>query len=203
MTDQRIVFFSGEDIVSEAAARRCTELCLPDFDFHSVRPLQGGREGVLQSFQSYVKQAEALAFFVLLDQDDYACPPSLRNALLQPIGRASLPRRLVVSIATREVESWVLSDRTSFSDFFGLNERELPTDPERLEDPKRALVHACRKSKEYYRQMCPPRDLSAKVGPGYNDLLCRFIEKYWRPEIAAVGCPSLKRTIVRLSALGD
>lgn len=201
-----VVYFSGEDALSENLAHKCVQYALPRAEFSSMRPRQGGKQAVERNMSSYVASAKALkAFpiFVMLDLDDQECAPSARATLLARHAVETLPRNLVFSIVKREAEAWLLGDRPRISDFLGLDMGVFPRQPEELDDPKGELVNLAQKSRLYKRELCPFANASAKVGPGYNHVLSGFIRTHWRPEIAADNCPSLERALARLANLGE
>jgi hypothetical protein len=193
-----VIAFSGEDELSEALARRCVAHTLPDTDFLSWRPAQGGKEAVKNKFPTYLRSAAAYRFLVMLDLDNTACPPSLRAQLLDKAHIEDLPRNLLLVIVKREAESWVLGDRDRLADFFGVDAARVPLQPEDLADPKAVLVHIARRSVAYRRDFCPKQGTSSKVGVGYNDILKDFVRNHWRPDVAANSCATLRRTLERL-----
>ena len=85
-----------------------------------------------------------LSFLVLTDLDASPCPPELLNDWL---GGGAKPQNLLLRVAVREVEAWVLADREHFSRWLGVSEMELPADPEASRDPKEALLALAKKSK--------------------------------------------------------
>lgn len=195
------IAFSGEDSLSEALAQRCVAHALPAAEFFPMRPSQGGNSAVIENLPSYAAIAGDLPILVMLDLDAAECAPSLRNTLLHQANLQEVPRRLVLSIAVREVESWVLGDRDHLSDFLVVARNMFPDEPELLDDPKRELVRLAGYSRRHKNELCPDAGSSAKVGPGYNDVLSNFVLQCWRPDVAARCCPSLQRTLRRLLEL--
>lgn len=136
-------------------------------------------------------------FLLLTDLDTRPCPPDLLDDWL---GATKKPDSLLLRIAVREVEAWVLADRPQFADWLGIAEVTVPADPEGCPDPKADLLKLAAKSK--YRDLreglLPKKDAASKVGLEYNDLLCDFVLERWRLEEASRLAPSLERTIRRL-----
>jgi hypothetical protein len=192
------ISFSGEDGLSEALARRCVAYSLPDSDFHSMRPAQGGKEAVKVKFPSYLRSATAYRFFVMLDLDDVSCAPALRAELLGSANVADLPRNLVLAVVKREAEAWVLGDRDSLARFLDVKSAIIPQRPEELADPKATLVQIARRSVVYRKDFCPKKGTTSKVGAGYNDIVSDFVRNHWRPDVAANTCGTLHRTLERL-----
>jgi len=197
----RTILFIGEDQLSEALARRCVKHVLPDFEFASIRPGQGGRSGVESKFNSYLGTARGAPVFVMLDLDDAECPPSARHDLLSRHHVQDLPGRFILSIVRHESEAWLLGDQQRLSQFLGVVETAFPARPEELFDPKEALVSLASQSRKFKRGLCPAPNTSAKVGPDYNYVLEQFVSARWRPEVAATICPTLNRTLNRLENL--
>ena len=198
-----VIAFSGEDALSESLAICCVRHTLPDFEVLPMRPQQGGRTAVEKNFASYVGTAKSLPFFVLLDLDDALCPPTARASILKRASVSNLPKYMIFSIIRRESEAWILGDPERLSQFLEVERRFFPDAPEILTDPKSDLIRIARKSRRLRREICPPRASSATVGAGYNYVLGDFINRLWRPDIAATVCPTLERTLHRLKALKE
>lgn len=197
----QFISFSGEDELSEALARRCVAHSLPHTSFFSMRPSQGGKDGVMSKFGSYIDSAAAYHFLVMIDLDHVSCPPSLRTALLRQAHASTIPPRMVLSIAKPEVEAWILGDREKLAEFFGIGTDVVPYQPEELPDPKATLVQLARRSRAYKQDFCPRVGTTSKVGIGYNDILRDFVRDFWRPEVAANECGTLRRTLHRLQEM--
>jgi hypothetical protein len=136
-------------------------------------------------------------FLLLTDLDNRTCPLNLLDYWL---GATAKPDNLLLRVAVREVEAWVLADRIQFSDWLGVAESIVPSAPETCLDPKADLLKLASKSKfrELRDGLLPKRDATSKVGLEYNDLLCEFVKEKWRVEEASRLAPSLERTIHRL-----
>lgn len=136
-------------------------------------------------------------FFLLTDLDTRPCPPDLLHDWL---GAATKPDNLLLRIAVREVESWVLADRSRFAGWLGVPEEIVPPAPETCPDPKADLLKVAARSKyrELREGLLPKKNAVTKVGLEYNDLLCEFVTDKWRIEEACWLAPSLERAIRRL-----
>ncbi len=201
MTKQKYIAFSGEDQLSEELAKACVNQCLPEYQFMSWRPRQGGASGVLKNFASYVRTAQGVPIFVCLDQDQKECPPSFRQELLKKNNLSDLPDKMILSIATREAEAWLMADSIRLSQFLDVSVNSFPQYPENTLDPKAELLKIAKNSSKYADALCPIDGLGSKVGPEYNEVLCEFVKRYWRPSIAQKNCPSLARALSRLANL--
>lgn len=198
------IFFSGEDPLSESLARRCIEDMFPNAEFVGLRPSQGGKDFILEKMlPSYLSMSESQPFLLLLDQDNHICPPSYRREILKKGNASTVPSKMVLCIVTRESESWLLGDMASFASFLNVDMPKKDIEPENLEDAKATLLHLARKSRRFGRELCPEPNSSSKVGPGYNEVLDRFVRNHWRPNAAAKKCPSLNRAIERLKYLKE
>lgn len=108
-------------------------------------------------------------------------------------------------IAVRAIEAWLLSDKDKMANFLGVSPSRLQANFERDANPKETLVNIARNSRfRNIRDDLVPRPSSgAKVGPFYVPRIIEFVEKYWRPDIAAVESESLRRCVLALSSLNN
>lgn len=158
-----------------------------------------GKSFLRQRIAGYNNAAQRMPWLVLVDLDrEHDCAPPLRNAWLPH--PAPL---LCFRVAVREVEAWLLADAERLASFLGVARSKLPPDPERLSDPKEAMVNLARGSRRRdIRQDMTPRSGSGRqVGPAYSSRLIEFASGDWRPEIAADRADSLKRALRSLKQL--
>lgn len=144
--------------------------------------------------------AQHAPWLVLRDLDtDADCAPALARGLL-----STPARQMVFCIAVREVEAWLLADRSGFARSFGVRRDRLPFDPERLESPKREIVRLARRSRfpRVRRDVVPRPGSAAAVGPGYTGRLIEFAASRWDPRVAAASSASLRRCLDRIAAIG-
>ena len=135
-----------------------------------------------------------------LDNDgDGRCFPDI---LARFIG-GEISGRLAFRLPVRSVESWLLADRESFSDFFHVPPSKVPSDPDQLDNPKLAVVAACRSSGQRgIRLAMVPRQKSGRaVGAEYAATIREYAVSQWRLPQASVGSPSLRRTMERIRIL--
>jgi hypothetical protein len=106
-------------------------------------------------------------------------------------------------VAVRAVESWLMADVESISDFLAVAPSRLPLDPDLDPYPKQTFVNVARKSrKRAIREDIVPRQGSgARVGPGYAGRLIEFATQHWRPDQAAQRSDSLRRCLDALLTL--
>lgn len=136
-------------------------------------------------------------FLILTDLDRSPCPPDLLDDWL---GNTTKPNSLLLRIAVREVEAWVIADRHRFARWLGIVDSIVPATPEACLDPKSDLLKLAEKSKyrELREGLLPKKNGASKIGLEYNDLLCNFVIEKWRIEEASKIAPSLERAIRRL-----
>ncbi|MCU0701739.1 MAG: DUF4276 family protein [Myxococcaceae bacterium] len=136
--------------------------------------------------------------FVLADLERERCAPSLLKKRLH----FKPDDRLVIRIAVRMLESWLLADTTGLASFLELKAVALDAAPDELDNPKRTIVELSRR--------CPNRDMRnalvpssprALVGPGYLDAMSNFVRRFWSPKRAATTSASLSRAIAALQRL--
>lgn len=182
-----------EDLLSEIVLRRLAE---PRFAIGTVY----GRRGVgyiASQIRAFNNAARGAPWIVLADLDNNACAPGLiRNWL--PNGPNP---NLILRIAVREVEAWLLADAATFAQMLGIAAHLVPTQPENLPDPKRALIATCRHSRRReLRKDVLPRHPSDAQGPGYNERVGQFVNSAWQPGVARRSAPSLDRAMNALAS---
>ena len=139
-----------------------------------------------------------LPHVVLTDLDQYPCPP----ALIAAWKAKALPPRLLLRVAVREVEAWLLADRDGIANFLSVAKNKVPQYPEAEEDPKRTLINLARKSRRRRLaiELVPEMGSSASIGPLYNVRLSEFVTTNWDVARARTASPSLDRALSRLAS---
>lgn len=190
------VWVVSEDAPGLAVLRRLVADCPPLTVYKETNARGFG--ALKRDARKYDKTARAgLPVVLLTDLDRASCPAELRDSWL---GNTVLSPRFLFRVARREVEAWLLADAAAFATHFRVKPTSLPTNPEGLPDPKRALFEVLAKGpKKTTAGMLPAK--GAPVGPEYNARLKDFVEKAWRPEVAATRAPSLCRARYRLGWL--
>ncbi len=153
--------------------------------------VRNGKSALDQNLAGYNNAARFSCWLVLRDLDqDAACAPELRRKIL-PAPAAHMR----LHIAVRAVETWLLADAEAISRSLSVAQAWVPTDPEAVPHPKRALVDlAGRSRREAIRKaLVPAPGTTAKVGPGYAAFLIEFATNRWRPALAARRSQSLAR----------
>jgi len=164
-----------------------------------------GRRGVdyiekkITGFNQLAKGISILTLVDLMDLDS-DCPAE--------IVREWLPHRheqMLLRLVVREIESWILADRTSISRFFGLRKALIPHHPEQLEDPKATLVELADSSqRQGLRNAIVPDDPTTNdERPAYTTRMQRFVRDLWSVENAAENASSFHRCLQAVQRVVD
>lgn len=162
----------------------------------ATRHNSGGYGWIKSRIRGFNNAAKGMPYLVLTDLDVCECAPSLiRHWLARP-----KHPNLLLRVAVREVESWLLACKEPLAAFLGILENRIPTDVDDIRNPKEFLVNLARGSrKRDIRLDLVPRDGStARVGPDYNGRLMRFVDQHWDPATASRNSPSLQKTLEAL-----
>jgi hypothetical protein len=189
------VNLATEDELSEAVLRRL----LDHADRGYAVGAAYGRRGfgyLRATIASWNRAARFVPFVVLTDLDSRPCPGELIDAWL---GEPRHPN-LVLRVAVREVEAWLLADRSNFAQYLHVSEKWVPEEPDALLDAKAALVDVARRSRsiEVRKRVVPRLSSTATQGREYNACLSEFVRTDWRIREAAAASASLWRTVERL-----
>jgi hypothetical protein len=158
-----------------------------------------GKSQLDAHLQRYNEAARVQPWFILRDLDnDAGCAPDLRRTLCSQ--ESSL---LVLRIAVREVESWLLADTQAMAELLKVPEAWLPADPDAEPDPTSTLVNLARRSKraDVRERLVPRQGASAQVGPLFEASIVAFGMNHWSPERASRKSDSLRRARAALKAL--
>ena len=186
----RAIALATEDELSEAIGLRL----IAESPFHEadVLPLRRNGSGYLKSkVESWRQLAGQQVVLLLTDLDQIDCPVALRNEWL---GTRPVPDRLLLRIAVREIESWVLADHDAMRKLIG-DRGKLPPAPDELGDPKAFLLNMVRKyaPRDVKQDLLAERGAMASQGVGYNHRLVAWVKSDWSPDRAAARSPSLLR----------
>jgi hypothetical protein len=191
------VNLATEDELSEVVLRRLLD--------HSDRGYAigtaYGRRGfgdLRRTITGWNRAARFVPFIVLTDLDSRPCPTELIEDWLKEARHPNL----LLRVAVREVEAWLLADRSNLGKYLRVSEKSIPVDPDGLPDPKATLVNVARRSRsETLRdRIVPQRGSTAKQGRDYNSCLAEFVRTDWSIEDAASQSASLRRTVTRLAS---
>jgi len=184
-----------EDALSETIVRR-----LLDYTDRSYAVgVAYGRRGygyLRGTIRGWNRAASGIPFIVLTDLDHHLCP----TALIQEWLPEPKSPNLLLRVAVREVEAWLLADRTNLANYLSVSPTRVPAEPDSLPDAKASLVDLAgrSRSREVRAGIAPKRGSTAKQGPDYNASLSDFARSHWNINAARLSSPSLARTIARL-----
>lgn len=163
-----------------------------------------GKPALLRSIAGYNHAAKYSPWVVLVDLDrDCDCAPTCAGRWL-----AEPAPQMLLRIAVRAIESWLLADHERVAELLGLSVKAIPSDPDQIENPKQRLVDLARRSRRrVIREELVPRVASGRaVGPFYTARMIEFVEDTragWRPAAAVHRSDSLARCVRRLRSLRD
>ena len=186
----RAIALATEDELSEAIGLRL--IAESPFREANVLRLRRNGSGYLKSkVDSWRQLAGQQVVLLLTDLDQIDCPVALRNEWL---GTRPVPDRLLLRIAVREIESWVLADHDAMRELVG-DRGKLPPAPDELGDPKAFLLNMVRKyaPRDVKQDLLAERGAMASQGLGYNRRLVAWVKSDWSPDRAAARSPSLLR----------
>ncbi|ROQ90899.1 hypothetical protein [Desulfosoma caldarium] len=158
-----------------------------------------GRQSLRKKIGGYNKAARHALWFVLVDLNgDAECALLLRKSWLD----APEPR-LCFRVAVRQVEAWLIADHEALATSLGVARSLVPSDPEALQNAKVEMVNLARRSrrKNSRADMVPREGSGRSIGPAYVSRLIEYVERHWRPHVAAQKAESLRRAITCLERL--
>jgi hypothetical protein len=159
-----------------------------------------GRPHLLGQLPAYNASASYRPWLVLADLDHDNCPVDF---VLMHAG--SVAPYMCFRVAVRAIEAWLLADVDAIATFLAVRQGQVPGSPDMLENPKRELVNLARRSRHQriVSDMVPRERSGRAEGPAYTSRITEFIERRWRPEVAAATSPSLRRAIACLERLAS
>jgi hypothetical protein len=154
----------------------------------------------------YFTAARDSPILVLTDFMDTraACPPEALQSYLPHACSPPAPYFLC-RFAVNELESWLLADRQSVSDFLRVPLTNIPVSPDDEPDPKNTLINLARRSsKTSIRDgIAPPAGHQGPTSPEYLNTMTRFVISHWDVASAMRCSPSLRRCVERLQQLNQ
>ena len=180
-----------EDRLSEAVLRRIIEQSGQGFTVGYCY-CKGGYGYLKRTIHGFNNAAKGTPFVVLADLEA-ACPPiQIREWL--PIHQHP---NLLLRVAVKEIESWLLADRAGFASFLGISEKLIPKKPDDINNPKQCLIDLARRSRKrtLHEAIVPSPSTTAKVGRDYNGQLSSFVYGAWNLRGAAGNSDSLRRAV--------
>jgi len=144
--------------------------------------------------------AQGMPILSLVDfmDTDADCPPELVQSWLPHRNK-----KMVLRVVVREIESWILADRTSISQFLRIRKSQIPHHPEEISDPKAVLIDLVRSSpNESLKNALVPDDPTVNSeGPAYTTRMEQFVRTQWNLTNARQNAPSLRRCVRAVTTL--
>jgi hypothetical protein len=146
--------------------------------------------------KGFNKAALGTPFLVLSDLEEECAPTQINEWLNTPKNH-----NLIFRIAVKEIESWLLADKSGFASFLNINRELMPRDVDSIPDPKQCLINLVKRSrKKLLREaIVPVPGRTAKIGPDYNGQLSLFVFNTWNITEAMANSESLRRAINSLN----
>lgn len=193
------VALATEDILSETIGQRLLAELRPQMQAKTLLRRDGF--GYLRSrMKSWCQMAQHQAVVILTDLDQAACPSALLDDWLASSPR---PLNLLLRVAVRECESWLLADHQAMRKLLGAR-GVLPAQPDQLTDPKQHLLRLAKAAGRDVRlDLVQAKGGVASQGIGYNARLTELVRNDWSPERAAQRSPSLDRARHRMRELSQ
>jgi len=184
-----------EDELSEAVLRRLLKHADRGYSIGTAYR-RGGYGYLKRTIGGWNQAARSVPFVVLTDLDDAVCPAELIGSWLKGPAHPNL----IFRIAVREVESWLLADPDGLASYLKVKLSSLPTNPDRLGDPKAAIIDLAKesRSRDIKSSLVPRKQSTAKQGPDYNNCLSMFVDQFWDIDFAASNSDSLSRSLAKL-----
>lgn len=187
------IAIATEDSLSEAIALRLIS-DIPTPHFIQFKLGKTGNGYLKSKMSSWYQMAQHQVMLVLTDLDRANCLVEFRDQWLV----TAPPPNLLLRIAVREVESWVLADHTAMRVLIG-SKGVLPAAPDELADPKQSLLKLAKSAPKPIRDdLLKTIDGHLAQGLGYNARLTAWVNSEWSPQRAAERSPSLARARLRL-----
>lgn len=193
-----LINIATEDELSQAVAERLIE---DVFGAGKIGNRLGckGNGYLIARLPNFRQMAKREPVLLLTDLDDLNCAPTL---LEKWTSGQPFPKNLLLRVAVRETEAWLLADRQGFAEFLGISPQKIPPDPENLRDPKQFLLNIAHSAKREVRsELIAPKGAIAKHALGYNRALSAFVATKWSVDSAAAASSSLSKALSRIREL--
>ncbi len=189
-----LIDYAGEGSTDGKLARRLIEAVGGNAGTdYTARSKPHGKDALDRALGGLIAGARyGRRVLVLRDLDaDAACPGELVSRLA-----ANAPPGFCLRIAVRAAEGWLLADRTVIAKRLRVPVLRIPTSPELLVDPKKALREIGLQSGD--------SEVKARFGGSWQQAqgwVADFIMNDWEPPRAAPKAPSLARALKRIEEL--
>lgn len=195
MTNPIPIHLVVEDELSEALLRRILKESPSNFavGFSYGR---GGYGYIKQKVAAFNNAAKGTPFIILADLEAECPPAQIKKWLPTPLNP-----NLLFRIAVREIEAWLLADRSGFASFLKIDKALIPTNVDKIDHPKQKVINLAKRSRNraLRQAIVPIPGRTARVGPDYNGQLSSFVFGEWNIEEAMKNSESLRRTVKALN----
>jgi hypothetical protein len=187
-----------EDELSETLLKKLCSSANPNLEIGAVRNTSGFGQ-IKKNLAAFNNLARLKPVIVLTDLDKANCAVELMDEWFSGLMRHP---RLTFRVAVREIESWVIADRERFARFLGIQINLVPPYPDQLEDPKKTVLQLAQASpSRSLKKALLPAGRTARIGPGYNDVMSEFVGSKWRAGVARSNSPSLHRAMTAVASV--
>lgn len=194
-----LINLATEDELSEAVGVRLIRYAFGDSSIGHKLGKQGNGY-LIRNLPKFRQMARREPVLILTDLDNAQCPARL---IEDWSSGQHFPRNLLLRVAVRETEAWILADRDGMAALLGVSRDRIPLNPEELDDPKRFLLNLARAAPRGIRsELIVNKSATASQGIGYNRILSSFVTQSWNLVAAAERSISLGRALNRLRELG-
>ena len=195
----RQIALATEDALSEAVGEKLIAEVKPPLEV-GLRLRRDGFGYLKTRMRNFCEIARHQPVLVITDLDRVACAATLVRGWT---ANDTSPAALLLRVAVREVEAWLLADHDAMRTLLQRPRQILPPDPEALPEPKDALIRlvGCHGPRSLREAIVPQPGVIAAQGLGYNNALVEFVRRTWSPHRAAQRSNSLARARQRLREL--
>lgn len=198
MSEQVRLTLVGEDALCCALGTSLVGQALPGWSI--ALPIEaGGITKLVPDLPRYARAARLGAPVLCIADTDQDCPVALATTWLTPKNRHP---RVMLRLAVREAESWLLADHEGMVAYFKTPASKLPSQADALPDPKRdllQLLHRYAPAAIKREMVVQTKHGELKRGSGYNTHLGEFARHCWRAHRARPRSDSLARAMTRLA----
>ncbi|MFE8047574.1 DUF4276 family protein [Brenneria goodwinii] len=157
-----------------------------------------GKQGcgyLINKLNNFNNLAKTCVVLVVIDLDNNKSHDEYIEKITKSISK--IDKNLVFSVPIKEVESWILADKSGLSKFLNISENKIDRDPDTVADPKEKIIYLAKNCKNRSaKNGIPPKPKEiSKVGLSYNTVLVDFVNNHWSIERASNNSPSLRRTL--------
>jgi len=192
------IHIAVEDPLSEAVVRKLLSTSSVNYHIGSCFGKTGF--GYLKSkINGFNKAAQGNPFFVLTDLDtSFNCAPELVTNWITGVKHPNL----IFRVAVKEVETWLLADKKTFSTFLKINQNLIPQNVEAVIDPKQTVIELAKKSpnRDLREDIVPPERSTRKQGPNYNNRMIGYVNDNWNILHAIKNSQSLLRAYQKIES---